>query len=206
MRTADPISTSAQQAGGTRGGTTGQIVRGSLWYFGGQVVTLLTALAATPLVVRMLGAEKYGVLALVQLLIVCLAFSDLGMGIASTRFGAEAHARADDDGEAAVIWSSLLLGALPAVVAAAALRSSARGRCSQGLHVPAPCRTRRRGALRLAAIGVVARAVTGVLNTPQLVRVSMRLHAAVTTAGSVVQMLGIPVALALGAGLGALAR
>ena len=149
----------------------------------------------------MLGPERYGVLALMNLLTVSLAWSDLGMGIASTRFGAEAHARGDDEGEAAAIWGSLLLSALPAALAAAALAVAARP-LLQGLHVPAPLQNEATLALRLAAIGIVARVATGVFNTPQLVRSRMRLHAGVTTAGSVVQIAGIPVALALGAGLG----
>ena len=64
--------------------TTGEVVRGGLWYFAGQIVTLLVALAATPFVIRALGPERYGVLALMHLLNACLGFSDFGMGIAST--------------------------------------------------------------------------------------------------------------------------
>ena len=94
--------------------TTGEVVRGGLWYFSGQIVTLLAALVATPFVIRTLGPERYGVLALMHLLTACLGFSDFGMGIASTRFGAEAYARGDRDEEARVIWTGLLLGALPA--------------------------------------------------------------------------------------------
>lgn len=196
----DPSSAGEPVAAGLSVGTTGQIVGGSLWYLGGLVVTLLTALVATPFVIRMLGPEKYGVLALINLLLACLTFSDLGMGIASTRFGAEAHARGDDDGEAAAIWASLLLGALPATLAAAALAVGARP-LLQALHLPAHLLDEATMALRLASAGIVARVVTGVLNTPQLVRLRMRLHAAVTTAGSVMQIAGIPVALSLGAGL-----
>jgi O-antigen/teichoic acid export membrane protein len=196
----DPSSAGEPVAAVLSVGTTGQIVRGSLWYLGGQVVTLLAALVATPFVIRMLGPERYGVLALINLLIVSLAFSDLGMGIASTRFGAEAHARGDDDGEAAAIWSSLLVSALPATLAAAALALGARP-LLQAVHLPAHLQGEATMALRLASVGIVARTATGILNTPQLVRARMRLHAAVTTAGSVAQIAGIPVALSLGASL-----
>jgi O-antigen/teichoic acid export membrane protein len=196
----DPFSAGEPAAALSSEGTTGQVVRGSLWYSGGQGVTLLAALTATPFVIRMLGPEQYGVLALMNVLTACLAFSDLGMGIASTRFGAEAHARGDDDGEAAAIWAGLLLGALPATLAATALAAGASP-LLRALHVPAHLQDEATIALRLAAIGIVARVVTGVFNTPQLVRLRMRLHAAVTTAGSVLQIAGIPVALSLGAGL-----
>src|SRR2546429_9020696 len=112
-------------------GLTSKVVRGSAWSVGGQGVTLLASLVATPFVIRLLGPEGYGVLALINVLIGYLAFTDLGMGTASTRFGADAHARDDDgDAEAAVIWTSLwlaggssfLCGAAPGLPAAPPLR------------------------------------------------------------------------------------
>src|SRR5436853_7842805 len=52
----------------------GQVARGSLWGFGGQLITLMVSFATTPLVIRLLGTEAYGVLTLVNLLIGYLAF------------------------------------------------------------------------------------------------------------------------------------
>src|SRR5438270_5493921 len=71
-------------------GMTTQVVRGSLWTLGGQGVTILAAFVATPFVIRLLGAEQYGVLSLINVMIGYLAFADMGMGMASTRFGGEA--------------------------------------------------------------------------------------------------------------------
>src|SRR4030095_2112419 len=73
-----------------------RVVRGTIWTLGGQGVMLLCTLVATPFVIRLLGSESYGVLALVNVLIGYLAFADMGMGLAATRFGAEAHSRSDD--------------------------------------------------------------------------------------------------------------
>ena len=182
-----------------------RIVRGSAWYLGGQVATLLVAFVATPFVIRLLGPEKYGALALINLLVGCLAWSDLGMAAASTRFAAAAHARDDAEGEVAAIWGSLLLGPLSATLAASALMLWARPLLVVALHVPVRLQDEAVLALRLVAIALVARVVVGVLNTPQLVRLRMRLHTAVTTASSVAQILLTPAVLLLGGGLAGVA-
>lgn len=179
----------------------GEVVRGGLWYFAGQVVTLLVALAATPFVIRTLGPERYGVLALMHLLIAFLGFSDFGMGIASTRFGAEAYARGDRGEEARVIWTGLLLGTLPAAAIALALLALARPLLERALALPPHLHDEATLTLRLVAVGFVARAVTGVLNTPQLVRLRLRLHSALMSAAAIVQIALVPLALALGGGL-----
>src|SRR5438132_1686279 len=93
-------------------GLTTRVVSGSVWNLAGQGATLLATLAATPFVIRLLGAESYGLLALINVLIAHLTFADMGMGWASTRFGSEAYARRDEEGEATVIWTALLLAAL----------------------------------------------------------------------------------------------
>src|SRR5881397_1462832 len=71
-------------------GLTSRVVRGSLWNLSGQAVALAATLIATPITIHFLGTEAYGVLALLNILIGYLSFADLGMGTASTRFGADA--------------------------------------------------------------------------------------------------------------------
>src|SRR5437660_3257855 len=120
-------------------GLTSKVVRGSAWSVGGQGVTLLASLVATPFVIRLLGPEGYGVLALINVLIGYLAFTDLGMGTASTRFGADASGRGDDKGEneVAVIWTSLCIAAVPSLLGAAALALLARPLAERLMHLPA---------------------------------------------------------------------
>ncbi|MEP7343518.1 MAG: oligosaccharide flippase family protein, partial [Acidobacteriota bacterium] len=180
---------------------TGQVARGSLWSVGGQGVTLLVSLAATPLVIRLLGTEAYGVLALINLMVGYLAFSDLGMGTTSTRFSAEAHARDDKEGEAAVIWMSLLISAVPTLFAAMTLIVMARPLLTQALNVPAHLQPAAVLALRLAALGFTARVAASIINTPQIVRLKMRLNSVITTASSVAQISLTPVVLLMGGGL-----
>ncbi len=61
----------------------------------GQAASLGAALIATPFVLRLLGPAQYGFLALMTLLLTYLVLADLGMGMASTRFAADALARGD---------------------------------------------------------------------------------------------------------------
>src|SRR5204862_5583169 len=96
-------------------GITASVLRGTSYATMGQFAVLASAFVATPFLVRMLGAERYGVLALVSLLVGYFLFTDLGMGAASTRFAAEALGQQDRRKEVAVVWTSLLLASLPAI-------------------------------------------------------------------------------------------
>lgn len=183
------------------GGLTSRVVRGSMWNFGGQGVTLLATLIATPFVIRLLGTEGYGLLALINALIVYLAFGDMGMAWASTRFASEAHARGDDQGEATVIWTALVVAAGPALFVASILIFGARPLVQYGLRLPLHLQVAAVIALRLAAVVFVARALVGVLNTPELVRLRMDLVTLINVGTLVGQIVLVPVVLFLGGGL-----
>lgn len=182
-------------------GITERVLRGSLWTIGGNGIALLASLLATPFTIRLLGPEQYGVLALINLLIGYLAVNDWGMGIGSTRFGAEAYARADEKGETAVIWTALLISAVPTLLAATALFAAAPLLLERYLNVPPSLQTVAAVALRLTVVGFLARVAANVLNTPQLVRLKMGLNAAITTIGGVLQICLTPLVILWGGGL-----
>jgi len=182
-------------------GLTSRVVRGSLWSLGGQGVTLLATLIATPFVIQFLGPEGYGVLVLINILLGYLSFADMGMGWASTRFGTDAHARGDDQGEAMAVWTALLLAAGPALLVSLTLILGARPLVEKAFRLPPHLQEPGMIALRLAALGFVARAVAGVMNTPELVRLRMDLLALINTGTLVGQILLVPVVVFLGGGL-----
>jgi O-antigen/teichoic acid export membrane protein len=184
-----------------RPGLTSRVVHGSFLNLGGQGLTMLATLVATPFVIRLLGPESYGVLALVHVLIGYLSFADVGMGTASTRFGSVAHAHGDDLGEATAIWSALVLAAIPATAVALALALAARPLVEQWLRLPVYLHESAVIAVRLAALGFLMRAIGGVLNTPAMVRLRMDLVVLVTAGTSVGQILLVPLVLYLGGGL-----
>lgn len=184
-----------------RAGLTKRVVRGSVWVLGGQGLTIAAALLATPFVIRMLGAEQYGVLALCNVLFNYIAFADMGMGLASTRFGADAHARNDNRSEILAIWTSLVIACVPALVITLSLSLGAPVIVERVLRLPSYLHGVAIIAFRLTALGFFARAVAGVLNTPQLVRLRMDLVTYITTGTSVTQILLIPIVVLLGGGL-----
>ena len=191
------LAASAAQPGSSAGMTT-RVARGTLWTLGGQCTVMLASLVATPFTIRLLGSEAYGVLALVNVLIGYLAFTDMGMGLTATRFGADAHTRLDERGEVAVVWTSTLIAVVPAVVSALALALFAAPLIDDVLRLPAHLRSESIIVLRLAAVGFVARTLSSVLNAPQLVRLRMDLNTLVTSGMGIAQICLVPVVLLLG--------
>lgn len=179
-------------------GITTRVARGSLWGLGGQGVTLLVSMIVTPFVIRLMGTKAYGELALVNVIIGYLSFTDLGMGMASTKFGSNAFARRDQQSEAAVVWSSLLLTFITAAFGALILIVLSKSLLPELLRLPSELNDEFVLVIRIAAVGFVARSLAGVLNTPQLVRLRMDLYAAINVASIVGQNLAIVVVLVLG--------
>src|ERR687892_668080 len=177
------------------------VLRGSGWSAVGQILILVASLLATPFVIRLLGTRYYGLFALLNVLIGYVAFADLGMSAASSKFGADAYAKRDPDHEASVVWTSVLLAATPAGLVSVGLWFGARPIAEGLLHLdPGLVDTAATG-LRIASIGFVARALTGVLNTPQVVRMRWDLNVRITSGGAILQAITVPIVLALGGGL-----
>jgi O-antigen/teichoic acid export membrane protein len=139
--TPDPAATEADIASAvpprpSTAGMTTKVVKGSLWTLGGQVAPLGVSLVTTPFVIRMLGAESYGVLILVGLIPTYLGFADFGMSMASTKFASEAYAEGDATREARIVRTAGLISlctSLPFGIAIFALS----GRLAAVFNVPA---------------------------------------------------------------------
>jgi O-antigen/teichoic acid export membrane protein len=177
------------------------VVHGGAWLGAGQVVTLAASMVATPIVIRRLGPTGYGLLSLVNILIGYLAAADLGMVEASSKFGAERLAAGDDDGEAQVVWTSLALAGAAAGALSIALAIGAPFIVDNVLSLPARLSGVGILALRLGAIGFFARALSGVLNTSQIVRMRWDLNVLVTSGFATVQVVAVPLVLVAGGGL-----
>src|SRR5919197_118827 len=156
--------------------TLDRVLRGGGWNVLGQAAILLASLVATPFVLRLLGPELYGLFALVNIVVAYLAFADLGMSPASSRFGAAAHARSDDASEVAVVWTSLVLAAVPSLLVAAAVVVWGRLLVVDGLGLHGHVADQGVLALRIASVGFVARAAAEVLNTPGVARMRWDLN------------------------------
>jgi O-antigen/teichoic acid export membrane protein len=196
----DVPGTSAPEAVRPAGVTT-RVVRGALWSLSGQAAIAVALFVATPLVIRRLGPEAYGVLTLVNLLLGYLSFADVGMGDASTRFAAGAYERGDARGEAAVVWTTLAIAVVPTMAGAAALAIGAHSLAARVFHLPPALQASGAAAFRIAALGFAARSLGGVINTPQLVRLRFASLTAINSGLTVVQIALVPIVLAAGGGL-----
>lgn len=183
----------AQQAGPAI--TASHFVKGGLWGVGGQVLTLALSLIATPFVIRLLGPTSYGILALVNVVIGYASLSDLGMGQASTKFGAEAFGRRDAVEESAVIWTALLVVIVPASLLSGAMFLSADLLATTLLHVPPDLHRAATIALQLAAVVLFVRSISVVLNTPHMVRLRQDLVSGINNGGGAIQVAFVPLVL-----------
>jgi len=176
-------------------------MQGGAWGLGGNVVVMFASLIATPFVIRGLGVEAYGLLALVNATIGYFGFVDFGMGHASTRFASAPYAEGDREGEVAVIWTALGVVIVPTFLAAGVLVLTSGLLAEHVLALPLDIRTTATTAIQLAALGLIGRNVAAVLNTAQLVRFRLDLYTFVNSGTGVLQIVLVPVVIALGGGL-----
>lgn len=83
------------------------LARNTVWNVAGQMIPLAVAMAAIPYVVRGLGPERFGILAVAWLLLGNFALLDFGLGRAATKFIAECLVRQDLGKLPPLAWTSL---------------------------------------------------------------------------------------------------
>lgn len=74
----------------------------------GQILPILVAIFAIPLLIKVLGTERFGVLALAWVVMGDFGLFDFGMGLATTKFVAEHHARNETEVLPELIQSSIV--------------------------------------------------------------------------------------------------
>lgn len=195
----NPAEKPAIQPRSTVGMTT-KVVKGSLWTLGGQVLPLFATLASTPFIIRLLGSESYGVLLLVGLIPNYFSFADLGMGIASTKFGSEAYGKGDRKGEAEVVRTAALIALVSTSLVALPLIVFARP-VVVALNVPEHLVSDATLALQFTTVSFAVSLFSGIFNTPQLSRLRMDLNAGINSGGRILLAVGTVLALYLGGGL-----
>ena len=195
----NPVEMPGQQPPSTAGMTT-RVVKGSIWTLAGQVLPLFASLITMPLIIRMLGSEGYGVLILITLIPTYFSFSELGMGMASTRFASEAYARGDLEGEARVIRTAALIALVCATVVAIPIVLFADPIIRQ-FNVPDELHHQAVLGLRICSAVFVTAIICGSVNTAQLTRLRMDLNAAINGISKVLSSVGTVIVLYLGGGI-----
>lgn len=179
---------------------TTKVVKGSLWTLAGQVAPLGVSLFTTPFVIRMLGAESYGVLILVVLIPTYLGFADFGMSMASTKFASEAYATGDLEKEARIVRTAAVIAlcsSLPFGIALFALS----GWLVTLFNVPENLQPEAAIALKIASVTFVVNFLNLIFNTPQLSRLRMDLNTFVTSGARILALVATPIVIYLGGGI-----
>ncbi len=174
-----------------------KLIKGTVWSLAGQGTTVAASALFTPFVVRQLGAAEYGILAFLSMLTNYLAYTDLGMGTASTRL-ASLEESAGSNREAEVIWTGISVSTLLGAIVAVPMIAFAPAICDWFLHVGSPLRGQAIVALRIVGIAFLLRNIAGVLNTPQLVRLRFDTYTAITSGAMLLQIVLTPIILWLG--------
>lgn len=132
----------------------GSLARSSLWNLAGFGVPLVAALVSVPFIIRGLGVERFGILALAWAIMGAAAMLDLGCGRALTQVVAKRRATGETaELNSLVLTATIFLGAL-AVAAAAALAAMAPWLVNDVFRVEPAFQAEARAAIALLAAGV----------------------------------------------------
>ena len=198
----DPIAAGIENPAVTSpmAGLTTKVVKGSLWTLAGQVIPLGVSLITSPIVIRLLGAEGYGVMILVLVIPGFFGFADFGMGMASTKFASEAYASDSRDREARIVRTAALISLLTSVPIAALLFFLS-GTVIAWFKVPEHLLGEASLALKLAAVTIILNFLCLIFNTPQLTRLRMDLNTLVNASFRILGAISIPIVIYFGGGL-----
>ncbi len=179
---------------------TAQVAAAGAWGFGGRVALLLANLLATPFIIRLLGPSRYGMWTLLMTSLMWASLAAVGMGSASTKYGADYFAEGDDRGESSVVWSALGLVSLTVTSVAVVLWFAAPTIVSQALRLHGPLLQGGVLGLRLICAVLVIQTITSIINTPQQVRLRARASTIIISGAMLVTTIGAPIALYLWGG------
>lgn len=131
-----------------------RLARGALWNFSGLALPGLVAALAMPRLVSGYGLERFGVLAILWMLVGYFGLFDLGLGRALTQLVSVRLAEREERSLPEVVWAGLtLMGAVGAVLGGA-LALGAPVLAVHALKLPPGLHAETTAALRLIALGV----------------------------------------------------
>lgn len=82
------------------------ILRSSAWTLLSNIVPIVAGLVSIPLIISLLGTDRFGVLVIIWMFIGYLNLFDLGLSRGTTRFVTEYLERDDHDGILRVVWTT----------------------------------------------------------------------------------------------------
>lgn len=200
LQPASSTSTPAGTETPSMEGMTTKVFKGGAWTFVGQLLPLSVSLFTTPFVIRLLGSEAYGVFVLVLLIPSYFNFADLGMSLASTKYGSEAYAQGLRVKEGEVVRTAALISfttSLPIGLILFLFSSP----IIKWLNTPENLQAEASLALKFAAVAFVLNLLSTIFNTPQLSRLRMDLNAIITGGVRILGLIATPIVLYFGGGV-----
>lgn len=94
------------------------LVRNAFLNSWAQILPLFIYVFTIPYIVHGLGTERFGIFAIIKIVVDYFSVFDLGLGIATTKFTAEALGKGDDRKAAIIYWTSLVFVAFTGIIAA----------------------------------------------------------------------------------------
>ena len=130
------------------------LARNAMYNFFTQVVVSVVAFASLPIIVRGLGDEAFGILALLWMVVGYFSILDFGVGQASIKFLAEHIGRGENDGANATVWASVAVSGGLGLLTGAAILLLGRPLLDTFVSIPVALRDETLDSFSLVAIAV----------------------------------------------------
>lgn len=179
-------------------GLTMKVVKGSFWTLMGQILPFIVSLVSTPFIIRFLGSEAYGILILAGLIPNYFAFADLGMGLASTKFGSEAYGQGNSQKEGEVVRTAAFIALLTSLVFMVPLFIFAPWIIEHWFKIPENYQSIAGVSLRITSMTFVLGALAAVFNTPLLARLRMDINTVANSFPKILLGIATPLVLYFG--------
>jgi O-antigen/teichoic acid export membrane protein len=144
------------------------------WNLFGLCAPMLVAFFSIPLFIRGLGAERFGALTLVWMLVGYFGILDLGMGRAMTKMTAEVLGKDRPEDLPRVFWTALWMMVALGLFGALAIVAGSGWLAERGLNVPDALRPEIRRAFLVVSLGlpftIAVTGLVGVLESHQRFR------------------------------------
>ena len=139
-----------------------KLSRNSLLNLAGALLPLVLTFVTLPFYLRLIGDIRFGVLAIVWLLLSYFGMFDMGLGRATSKYIAELHDASDSERES-LFWTSFLLNAGMGTIGAIVLWTAGHFLLANLLNVPAEFRPELLSAMPWLAAAVPVATVVSVL-------------------------------------------
>lgn len=159
------------EGGSPPGLRAGRLARNTAFNLLGYGLPLAFGLASLPFIIRGLGAERFGILSLVWVVLGYFSFLDLGLGRATIRFIADAIGRGEPEEIPEYLWTTALIQLTLSLVGTAVLAILTPVLVARILDIPAALQAEARSAFYLTALSLpvvmISASFRGVLEAAQ---------------------------------------